>query len=66
MNRTWNYYKRRGGAMGLGDAPQILPPAKKDYKKTCQRPHKWVTRKWTRTCRVCGLEQSTDGCGEWA
>ena len=65
MNRSWNYHHRVGGADSLSSAgdPEIKKNAMSAACKAGR--HKWMTRKWTRTCLRCGTEQAKDALGRF-
>jgi len=64
MNRTWNYHRRVGGAESLGSAGT---PSIRVNEKVCDTGrHKWMTRKWSRKCLRCGIEQAKDGHGKFS
>jgi hypothetical protein len=57
MNKSYNFKKRVGGAESLGDS--IMGSSKERSKKYCSLAyqHKWMTKRTSRTCRLCGFHQ---------
>lgn len=57
MNKSYNFKKRVGGAEGLGDSTMGSPKEKKKEHCPSISQHKWMTKRTSRTCRLCGFHQ---------
>ena len=57
MNKSYNFKKRVGGAEGWGDSTMGSPKEKKKEHCPSISQHKWMTKRTSRTCRLCGFHQ---------
>jgi len=57
MNKSYNFKKRVGGAESLGDSIMGSPKEKKKEHCPSMSQHKWMTKRTSRTCRLCGFHQ---------
>lgn len=59
MHKSWNYQQRLGGAESLGSNSSGGYYEKRPVPKSCSKHgyHKWMTKRYTRTCRICGFHQ---------